>query len=353
MKSIRLKSFLISVMTFFTFFAVLLSRISSVQAETNPQWKIGAGLGPNFSKLDAVGDDLKSSYGATVFLQRNWDEHDRLDLALDYLDFSGADVHHASLSVAYGLRFWKDSFLKPFAMLGVGVGQASSFPGAIDTNQTPWHFFGRFGSESLYQWKKLDLGILVDVMHIKLDGNTAESADIALPMATLTYTFGDSEPSPQPAPVIAKAAPKDSDGDGVYDDLDACPNTPPNVKVNSIGCQETQVVKKDLRIEFEINKAEILPEYEFVIQEFADFLKRQSDLKVTIEGHTDSIGNRDWNKTLSKMRADAVRTKLIQSHGIEASRLDSVGYGPDKPETDNKTKANRKKNRRVIGALRS
>lgn len=336
----------------FTFAVILFfCSIGFSNSETDPKWKVGAGLGPNFSKLDAVGDDLKSSYGATLFLQRNWDEHDRFDIAIDYLDFSGANVHHASLSAAYGLRFWKDSFLKPFAMLGVGVGQASHFPQAVDTKQAPWHFFGRFGTE-FFKWRNFDLGILVDVMHVKLDGNLASSADLALPMATLTYTLGESKPEPTPEPVVAKVERKDSDGDGVYDDLDACPNTPPGAKVNSIGCQESQVVKKELRIEFDINKAEILPEYIFVIQEFADFLKRQSDLKVTIEGHTDNTGSREWNRTLSKMRADAVRNTLIKEFGIDAARLDSIGYGPDKPETDNKNKANRKKNRRVIGALK-
>lgn len=48
---------------------------------------------------------------------------------------------------------------------------------------------------------------------------------------------------------------------------------------------------------------------EEVVKEFADFLNKQSDLQVVIEGHTDSIGSKEWNRKLSQLRADAVRLK--------------------------------------------
>ena len=52
------------------------------------------------------------------------------------------------------------------------------------------------------------------------------------------------------------------------------------------------------------------------------------------------------------MRADSVRDKLVKDFGVAASRITTIGYGPDRPEKPNTTKANRQKNRRVIAVLK-
>jgi OOP family OmpA-OmpF porin len=65
-----------------------------------------------------------------------------------------------------------------------------------------------------------------------------------------------------------------------------------------------------------------------------------------IEGHTDNVGNRDANLRLSRARADAVRAYFI-AKGIAASRLTSVGLGPDQPIAPNDTEEGRAKNRRI------
>ena len=65
-----------------------------------------------------------------------------------------------------------------------------------------------------------------------------------------------------------------------------------------------------------------------------------------IEGHTDSVGSKSSNQSLSERRANAVRDYLI-ANGIAADRLSAAGYGEDNPIADNKTRAGRAENRRV------
>jgi OOP family OmpA-OmpF porin len=68
--------------------------------------------------------------------------------------------------------------------------------------------------------------------------------------------------------------------------------------------------------------------------------------KVRVEGHTDNQGNAKANTSLSALRASAVRSYLV-SKGVDSSRLDAEGYGPDKPIASNNTAKGREINRRV------
>lgn len=323
-----------------------------------PEWRFGLGLGPNLSKVDAVSDDLGSSVGGTLYITRNWGEMHRLDVVFDYFDFTGDGQNYPGLSVAYGLRVFNELYFKPFALIGAGVGKANNFPFTVNRSQTSPHIFARVGADRIWEneRKSIRVGLIFDFLHVDLDDNKATSAQLGLPMVTLTFPFGGDEekpappPSPAPAPV-AKYDP-DSDGDGVRDSRDECPNTPQGTKVNSIGCPPKKVVKKALRVEFETAKDVILPDYYHVVDEFAEWMKTNADLKVRIEGHTDSVGKRAYNLKLSDARAASVRRALIE-RGVPADRITSKGFGPDQPEASNKTVEGRSRNRRVIAAVQS
>jgi OmpA-OmpF porin, OOP family len=69
-------------------------------------------------------------------------------------------------------------------------------------------------------------------------------------------------------------------------------------------------------------------------------------LKILIEGHTDNQGEKDKNQALSEARAMRIKTELIKK-GIDASRLQTVGYGSEKPILANDSEQNRQQNRRV------
>jgi OmpA-OmpF porin, OOP family len=101
-----------------------------------------------------------------------------------------------------------------------------------------------------------------------------------------------------------------------------------------------------LYINFDTDKAVIKPESQPVIDQIIALLQEDSSLKVSIEGHTDNTGTAQHNKTLSEQRALSVLNAVVKG-GIEKERLESLGWGQDKPIADNKTEEGKAKNRRV------
>jgi len=101
-----------------------------------------------------------------------------------------------------------------------------------------------------------------------------------------------------------------------------------------------------LYINFDTGKSIIRSESGSIIEQIVSMMKSNPDLKLSIEGHTDNVGDPISNKTLSEERAKSVASALV-GQGIEMERLSTAGYGQDKPVGDNKTEEGRAKNRRV------
>lgn len=146
--------------------------------------------------------------------------------------------------------------------------------------------------------------------------------------------------TPAGASVDADGCPTDSDKDGVFDYLDQCANTPFGAKVDDRGCWTLE------NVGFKVNKADLTPEVKIKMKNVLDVLKKNPELKVSVEGHTDSTGSVTLNQKLSEKRAQAIKKYIIDS-GISADRVVSAGFGLSKPIADNKTEAGRAKNRRV------
>ena len=144
--------------------------------------------------------------------------------------------------------------------------------------------------------------------------------------------------------------PKDSDGDGVTDDKDKCPGTPAGTKVDKNGCPQLfEETKSTLVLEcvnFATNKAELTPESVEVLDRVATSLLAYPEIRVEVDGHTDSRGSKALNTRLSQKRAESVRDYLI-GKGVAADRLVAKGYGPDKPIASNDTEEGRAQNRRT------
>ncbi|MFO7553906.1 MAG: OmpA family protein [Desulfobacterales bacterium] len=169
------------------------------------------------------------------------------------------------------------------------------------------------------------------------------TADSLAPSSSLadfveSVFLAKSAPKPVPEPV---AMPMDSDGDGVTDDKDQCPNTPTGATVDSRGCWTYAAV-----VLFDLNKADLKPEAYPMLNEAILILKKNPDLKVEIDGHTDSTGTAAYNMTLSERRGNTVM-KYFVDKGVEAERLIVKGFGLTKPAASNDTKEGRAKNRRV------
>ena len=97
---------------------------------------------------------------------------------------------------------------------------------------------------------------------------------------------------------------------------------------------------------FDTGKATIKFESAEILNQIINVLKKYPNSRFRIEGHTDSTGKKQKNIELSQNRADAVKIYLIQG-GIASNRLESQGFGPEKPIASNKNKKGRALNRRV------
>jgi outer membrane protein OmpA-like peptidoglycan-associated protein len=101
-----------------------------------------------------------------------------------------------------------------------------------------------------------------------------------------------------------------------------------------------------LYINFDTGKSTIKPESAKIVDQIVQMMKKAPELKISVEGHTDSVGTPEKNKILSQERAKAV-VDAITREGIDAQRLRSAGFGQDKPVADNSTDEGKAKNRRV------
>jgi outer membrane protein OmpA-like peptidoglycan-associated protein len=98
---------------------------------------------------------------------------------------------------------------------------------------------------------------------------------------------------------------------------------------------------------FDVNSAVIRPESTPTLKDIATMLQDHPDLRISIEGHTDSDGEDAFNHDLSERRAASVKSFLAETYGFDAARLHSAGFGESKPVAPNETAEGRQQNRRV------
>ncbi len=153
----------------------------------------------------------------------------------------------------------------------------------------------------------------------------------------------------------------DSDGDGVADFYDKCPNTPAGTKVDGAGCplpvnkpdvkvyitkEDRQVVSTAVKnLEFEFNKATIRP-HSFASLDRLAALLIEKKFNLKLAGYTDNVGSQAFNLGLSKDRAAAVKDYLV-SKGVAEGQIQAEGYGKEHPIATNRTAKGRQINRRV------
>lgn len=158
---------------------------------------------------------------------------------------------------------------------------------------------------------------------------------------------------------------KDTDGDGVPDPLDKEPNSAPGAVVDGAGrtihFPQYPVVQKVTRITqqekeviislsknvyFDTGKASLKAASFPKLNEVARILRRNTCVKIQLDGHTDNTGKTALNRRLSQDRVDSVKAYLVKQ-GVNGSQIEAKGWGETKPIDSNKTKSGRQKNRRV------
>jgi OOP family OmpA-OmpF porin len=147
--------------------------------------------------------------------------------------------------------------------------------------------------------------------------------------------------TPPGVPVDNSGCPFDSDGDGVADHMDQCPNTPKGATVNEVGCWSLEATTL-----YDSNSSYMKAEAYPLLDEVAIILEKNPEMEVEVQGHTDNTGTAEYNQWLSEKRAQKVKDYLV-SKGIDPSRLEAKGYGFTQPVASNDTAEGRAQNRRV------
>jgi OOP family OmpA-OmpF porin len=184
----------------------------------------------------------------------------------------------------------------------------------------------------------------------------------------------------------------DADGDGVCDGVDKCPNTPAGERADAKGCSQSQrtlnsqqapppppapqaqqiapatpapapaskpvsemerqlVEGGRIRLEnvyFETNSANLLPESEATLDEAGRTLEKFPNLKIEVQGHTDTRGSDAHNMRLSQARAESVRKYLLDHFQLGTNKYVAKGYGETEPETRERNDEELLRNRRVV-----
>ncbi len=159
---------------------------------------------------------------------------------------------------------------------------------------------------------------------------------------------------------------KDSDGDGVSDVFDKCPNTPAGTKVDGAGCElpkpeivmpkvdSTKISDEDIKVvqaaiknlNFETAKSVIKSSSNQYLDKLATLMNAKPASKLSLKGYTDSQGKAASNLALSTGRANSVKDYLV-GKGVDGTRITAEGFGSANPVASNKTSKGRAKNRRV------
>ena len=146
----------------------------------------------------------------------------------------------------------------------------------------------------------------------------------------------------------------DSDNDGVFDKDDKCPKVKGLVKHNGCPFKEVKVGETNSalnkltpKILFDTSSDNINKASYTVLQQMAQIMKQQPKAVFKLEGHTDSIGSKEFNNRLSESRANSVRNYFIKDLSVPENSIQIEYFGESKPKASNSTKEGRAKNRRV------
>lgn len=146
----------------------------------------------------------------------------------------------------------------------------------------------------------------------------------------------------------------DTDGDGIADAKDECPDAAEEKSGDGDGCPDApRIAIEDGMIEihgkivFALGSAQLAPQNAKLLALLATLLNENDSIRqVQVEGHTDITGDETFNKQLSLERAQTV-VKALTERGVRPERLNAKGLGTSQPLASNDTPAGRARNRRV------
>lgn len=364
---------------FFLIVTFLVFSSSSFAQLAKDAWSFGfGGTYPRYVTSEVRPSEF--SYGGFLFVQRHFNENVGLKISGKYNNLEGEYGSNSKVSttlinllfnVTYNLSPCSD--VSPY--IGIGVGPTFFKP----SNAQDPAFNDKFMFDYVLnfnigtEWKVGDnWKLITELSHYtpatsRIDGNASNSGYQGLLGGHydtymnfdlgLQYYFGKGEPSKICAlydglveatvdyskieDIVKKYAGQTQPADVDYNRIEDIVKKHKSTVVSEI--EDKWVL---IGVNFDFNKASLLPESYAVLYNAARVLLTNPDVKVEIQGHTDNIGSDAYNKKLSLQRAETVKNFLV-SKGVAASRLTTVGVGSSKPVADNKTAEGRALNRRI------
>ncbi|MCK4939270.1 MAG: peptidoglycan-associated lipoprotein Pal [Rhodospirillaceae bacterium] len=117
------------------------------------------------------------------------------------------------------------------------------------------------------------------------------------------------------------------------------------------GSQEDLAVNVGDRVHFDFDKYNLLPEARYTLQQQAAWLAANEGVSITVEGHADERGTREYNLALGERRAQATADYLMVL-GVSKGRVQTVSYGKERPEDPGSNEAAWAKNRRAVSVVK-
>ena len=237
---------------------------------------------------------------------------------------SGSDVHVMNFHLDVLYHFMPDSVLVPYLAAGFG-GQQRWQSGGDDT-------LGAFnyGAGAKFFLNE-DMAVRGDVRHIIMRDDSIRLHNLEYTVG-LDFLFGGEREAAAAAQPVAQPVEEEP----ALGPVPAAEPEPGRFKY----CITMQG-------EFDVDKAEIRPEHYEDLARVAEFMKKYPDTTAVIEGHTDNVGDAQYNVGLSERRAQAAVDHLVSKYGVDRSRLSARGFGETRPIATNDTDEGKQQNRRM------
>lgn len=313
--------------------ALLFTMLTQAMAEVKPQ---SFSLSPYIAGYSFLGRDRLET-GPAIGLRGgyNFTSHFGLEAALAYINTEGkrnsgigdnVDAWNYHLDMLY--HFLPEGPLVPYLAAGYG-GHWRDYNALGEVHRSAFNWGGGvkfFLTEAM--------ALRGDLRHFVMrdEGETYHNLEYGV---GLDFLFGGVKPAAAAAAEPAVAPPPPAEEPPLEAPIAAEPE-PGRYKY----CVTLQG-------EFDIDKAEIRPEFKDEIAIVGNFMKKYPTTTAVIEGHTDNVGSPEYNLDLSRRRAQSVVDHLVSDYGIDRSRLEARGYGMGRPIAPNTTDEGRQANRRI------
>lgn len=259
---------------------------------------------------------------------------------------TGVDYYRSGLNVDLTYSFGNRAEFTPFFLIGA----AAAYNDALPDTEDDWSWMANagLGFVTAPVTKRGQIRIRGEARYIYddfMDGYGEPQVNLGIEIPLFEERVVEVAVTENVEVVQVSNGLTDSDGDGVVDEKDKCPDTPAGTRVDGDGCPLEKTIELK-GVTFEFNKTRLRPDAETILDLATAILAKYPDMQVEVAGHTDNIGSDEYNQKLSEGRAQSVKDYFV-AKGIPDTQVSAKGYGESEPRDTNDTEEGRERNRRV------